>query len=621
MKKGYSVFALVVVLSLLCGVGTVLAADCSFGTNDPNACMCGVRPTDSSKACQDDTYFCSPTAYSCMFRIPEGQQCPVAFATKHYETFSALPCQDGLVCCPSAGTATDMGGICRSSCGAPAQCAAPPSITTGSPLPGGTIGQAYSQQLQASGGQGTVTFSLAAGSSFPSNVTLATTGLISGTPSTGGTFNFIVVVTDSCSSGSQRSQKSFSWVIASSPTTSGGGGATQPPVSSGRLAGSNVCYAIDRSTTKKAEVPDRETAGGVDTLIADKTSQYEDCGTRDVRQLSNSLICYGGAPVPDCQNTVEKMYSSNPSCPAPSVSRAGGCYMPCPTGFTFDDASRTCKASGSPALYHATRLGKPSCPAGQELHDGVCYLPCPGIAISGKTVGSSWDGGGKCKGCLGPVCNTVNAAKTVNPSCPPLSETFNYDCFAACPAGFSFREGDCRANDVAAIKVDQVCPPPPPQWGSNSLPAPPTPGYTVRDGKCYARYCTLTKAPSKVLSCARPPESSNSQYPGKIEVSGSKAVCKVAEGIMTADYTRFSSGVAGSANPCVWPTQSLYCRPDNNLTYTKSGSCCRGEEDFVYKSGANECWAKFGRTQDGYYKPYTGTAQDVLAQFNIHISE
>ena len=63
-------------------------------------------------------------------------------------------------------------------------------------LPGATVGTAYSQTLQATGGVSPYTWSISAGS-LPAGLTLATTGVISGTPSSAGTANFTVEVKDS----------------------------------------------------------------------------------------------------------------------------------------------------------------------------------------------------------------------------------------------------------------------------------------------------------------------------------------------------------------------------------------------------------------------------------------
>ena len=69
------------------------------------------------------------------------------------------------------------------------------AITTTS-LPGGTVGVAYSQALTATGGAGGYIWTQASGT-FPPDLTLSSTGVLSGTPTTPGTYPFSVTVTDS----------------------------------------------------------------------------------------------------------------------------------------------------------------------------------------------------------------------------------------------------------------------------------------------------------------------------------------------------------------------------------------------------------------------------------------
>lgn len=71
-------------------------------------------------------------------------------------------------------------------------------VTTKSPLPAATQFVAYpNTQLQATGGVTPYTWSLANGSTLPNGLSLAPDGIISGTPTVTGTFNFSVQVTDS----------------------------------------------------------------------------------------------------------------------------------------------------------------------------------------------------------------------------------------------------------------------------------------------------------------------------------------------------------------------------------------------------------------------------------------
>jgi hypothetical protein len=72
----------------------------------------------------------------------------------------------------------------------------PPLVVTTTSLPAGTVGVAYSQTLTATGGQSPYTWSLSSGA-LPAGLTLnASTGVISGSPTTAGTTDFTAKVTD-----------------------------------------------------------------------------------------------------------------------------------------------------------------------------------------------------------------------------------------------------------------------------------------------------------------------------------------------------------------------------------------------------------------------------------------
>ncbi len=90
------------------------------------------------------------------------------------------------------------------------------SITTPS-LPGGQVGVAYSQTLQASGGTGVFTWSISSGT-LPQGLTLSTSGRISGTPSASSTASFSVRALDSANASSIAS---FSISIAPALSSAG----------------------------------------------------------------------------------------------------------------------------------------------------------------------------------------------------------------------------------------------------------------------------------------------------------------------------------------------------------------------------------------------------------------
>jgi hypothetical protein len=71
----------------------------------------------------------------------------------------------------------------------------PVTVSPGS-IPNGNVGSAYSQSLSASGGTSPYSFAITAGG-LPAGLTLSGAGVLSGTPTAGGTFTFTVTATDS----------------------------------------------------------------------------------------------------------------------------------------------------------------------------------------------------------------------------------------------------------------------------------------------------------------------------------------------------------------------------------------------------------------------------------------
>jgi uncharacterized protein (TIGR03437 family) len=88
-----------------------------------------------------------------------------------------------------------------------------PVISTAT-LPNGRAGQAYSQALSASGGSPPYTFSLVTGT-LPSGLLLNPSGLLSGTPSTAGSYTFTLRVADAQQ---QSSEATFTVTITSAST-------------------------------------------------------------------------------------------------------------------------------------------------------------------------------------------------------------------------------------------------------------------------------------------------------------------------------------------------------------------------------------------------------------------
>src|SRR3546814_689411 len=93
--------------------------------------------------------------------------------------------------------------------------AAPTITVSPATLPDGTTGAAYSQTISASGGTAPYSFALAAGS-LPAGLTLSAAGVLSGTPTAFGSFNFTVSATDSSTGAGPYGQpQAYTLTIAS----------------------------------------------------------------------------------------------------------------------------------------------------------------------------------------------------------------------------------------------------------------------------------------------------------------------------------------------------------------------------------------------------------------------
>jgi hypothetical protein len=101
----------------------------------------------------------------------------------------------------------------------PAPVATPAVVISTTTLIGGTSGVAYSQTLAATGGNGTFTWSVTAGT-LPAGLTLSSAGVLSGTPTTVATSNFTVQVASGTSTATQAlSVTIVSPILAVSTTT------------------------------------------------------------------------------------------------------------------------------------------------------------------------------------------------------------------------------------------------------------------------------------------------------------------------------------------------------------------------------------------------------------------
>ncbi|NII11066.1 putative Ig domain-containing protein [Oleiagrimonas sp. C23AA] len=89
---------------------------------------------------------------------------------------------------------------------------------TPSSLPSASVGGAYSQPITASGGIAPYTYAVTSGA-LPAGMTLSASGLLSGTPTAGGSFTFQVTATDSSTGTGSPATKSVSYTLVVNAST------------------------------------------------------------------------------------------------------------------------------------------------------------------------------------------------------------------------------------------------------------------------------------------------------------------------------------------------------------------------------------------------------------------
>lgn len=136
-------------------------------------------------------------------------------------------------------TATDANGFTGSR--AVSLTVASPIVTMTPPtVPAAAVGSSYSQTLVGGGGNAPYTFALASGA-LPPGLALGSNGLLSGTPSAGGSYSFTVEVRDSTAGGPFATMQSFTMTVGAATL------AVSPPTLNAGTVG--IDYAQPLTTT------------------------------------------------------------------------------------------------------------------------------------------------------------------------------------------------------------------------------------------------------------------------------------------------------------------------------------------------------------------------------------
>ncbi len=272
----------------------------------------------------------------------------------------------------------------------------PPNIVLApTSLPDAKQYVAYSQQLTASGGApGSYTFSLSSGA-LPAGLTLSSSGVLSGTMNTAGSYNFVVKATDSSPSpGPYNGTQSYTFKI--DPNV--------PTISTASLPAGTVGTAYSQTITATSGVPPYTfsvSSGGIPGLTLSSGGVLS--GTPTAGGSSSITV-----KVTDSENnSATQTYTPSMGVPSITLSPAN---LPAATLHAAYSQAVTAQGGTAPYTYS---LASGSLPPGLNLNNGVISgAPTSSGSYAFSVVATDSSGG------TGPYTGTVNY--TVNVSAPNI---------------------------------------------------------------------------------------------------------------------------------------------------------------------------------------------------------
>jgi len=173
--------------------------------------------------------------------------------------FSGIPTSTGSF--PFTATVTDANNVSASQPLTLVVNPAPSISTTTATLQVAEQGVAYSQQIGATGGTGTLAFTQLSGGSAVDGLTLSTSGLLSGNPTAAGTYPFTATVTDALNVSVNKQLTLTVAPVPPSITSPTNGFSTTSPVtvSGTSLAGATTIAVLDSGTQVGTAAPNGTT--------------------------------------------------------------------------------------------------------------------------------------------------------------------------------------------------------------------------------------------------------------------------------------------------------------------------------------------------------------------------
>jgi hypothetical protein len=326
------------------------------------------------------------------------------------------------------------------------------TITTASPLPGGSVGSVYSQALAVSGGQAGFTWGLAGGA-FPPGLGISAGGVVNGTPTVGGVFNGIVVQVTDALGGTDTQTYSITIAGAASSTSVTSSDQTAvfgeavtfaATVSSGSGTPTGTVTFRDAGSCGSGTVLDTESlVGGTATSTA--------IPTLSVSGSPHTIFaCYGGS------NSFAASSGSLSQTVGPAATSVGVTSSANPSVFgqsvTFTAAvSANAPGSGTPGGTVRFRADGSNLGQNVALSGGLATRTTAGLAVGNHTITANYNGSANFQSSTGSLSSgqTVNQGTTTTaitsdlsaPTTSGQSITVSYDVSPVAPASGDLSTG------------------------------------------------------------------------------------------------------------------------------------------------------------------------------------
>lgn len=241
-------------------------------------------------------------------------------------------------------------------------------VELGATLPDGSVGVAYSQPVPVSGGD-PITFSVTDGS-LPPGLALSSDGVLSGTPTAGGSYSFVITATNAVSSDTQA----YSVGIASATSTLTLSSTANPsqlgaPVQFTATVGTSVGSPAPGGTVQFAV--DGQALGSPVPVGADGTAvspaAAPTAGVRTVTAGYSGDVAFTGSTATPLRQLVEYVVQIVSPTPGQQI----------PAGSTVNTSFRLTDVNGTPILDNQARklIGGSSCQVKVSAAGAQSFLP------------------------------------------------------------------------------------------------------------------------------------------------------------------------------------------------------------------------------------------------------